>query len=142
MTIEFRRINHITVNAPSGSQTQVLWFYGTILGLKLIPIPEKLIGVYEILWFQLLEILLHIEFVKDFVAPSVVYENGVILPGRHIALEIKNIQHVRELLHNEGITLYEGVTLTDRDRFYAVDPFGNFLELIEFHSDQKRERER
>jgi catechol 2,3-dioxygenase-like lactoylglutathione lyase family enzyme len=136
MGIEFRRLNHITVNAPSGEQEKVHWFYGTVLGLKEVPRPGNLDEIYEIMWFQLLDFLLHIEFAKEFVRPSIAYEKGAILPGRHIALEVKNIKNVRQKLNEASITIHEAVTIADRDRFYAVDPFGNFLELIEFHSNQ------
>jgi len=132
MVAEFTRLNHITVNAPSGSQDKVRWFYGKILGLKEVPIPPKLLDLYEIVWFQLLDFLLHIEFVKEFETPPENYENGAILPGRHIALEVKNIEHLRQELESHKVEIREAVPIPDRVRFYAKDPFGNFLEIIQF----------
>ena len=138
MSVEFRRLNHLTVNAPSGEQEKVRWFYCTLLGLKEVPRPGNLDKIYEIMWFQLCDFLFHIEFVKDFTRPPVSYEKDAILPGRHIALEVKNIHKVRQLLTDAKLTIYEAVTLADRDRFYVLDPFGNFFELIEFHANQER----
>jgi len=134
MKIEFRRLNHITVNAPTGTQEKARFFYGAILGLKEVPRPGNLDEIYEIMWFQWLDFILHIEFVEEFSRPPVTYQNGAILPGRHIALEIKDLKQVRQSLEKARLTIHEAVTLADRDRFYVVDPFGNFLEFIEFHS--------
>ena len=133
MTVEFRRINHFTVNAPSGEQKKVREFYGEILGLKEVKIPENLLELYEIIWYELLDVRLHIEFVKNYVRPREDYEKGVILPGRHVALEVKNIHTVRRELEKHGVPIRDAVELSDRDRFYTIDPFGNFFEFIEFH---------
>lgn len=132
MEIKIKRIHHLTVNAPSGEQEKVRWFYGTILGLKEIPIPKKLEGVYEIIWYELTNILLHIEFTKNYIEPREHYENNVIMPGRHFAIEVEKLSEIRTKFEKHQVIIREAVSLTDRDRFYAVDPFGNFIELIEF----------
>lgn len=138
MAVEFHRLNHITLTAPSGEQQKIRWFYGSVLGLKEVARPDNLEELYEIIWFKLLGFLLHIEFIKNFVKPPENYENGIILPGHHVALEVKNIKQVRKALEKEKVAIREAVTLPDRDRFYAQDPFGNFLEFIEFHSNQEK----
>jgi len=132
MGIKIKRLHHLTVNAPSGEQEKVRWFYGTILGLKEIPIPKKLEGVYEIIWYELTDVLLHIEFTKNYIQPREQYENDVIMPGRHFALEVEKLSEIRAKFEKHQVVIREAVSLTDRDRFYAVDPFGNFIELIEF----------
>jgi catechol 2,3-dioxygenase-like lactoylglutathione lyase family enzyme len=136
MKIEFRRLHHITINAPSGEQKKIRWFYGSLLGLDEVPIPDQLGQLYEIVWFKLFDYLLHIECINNFVKPNENYENGTILPGRHIALEVKNIGEVRKTLKEAQVEIREAVTLLDRDRFYILDPFGNFIEIIEFFIDQ------
>jgi len=136
MSLSIRRLNHITINAPSGEEQKVRDFYGKILGLKEVELPRSLTAVYEIVWFELLDYLLHVEFTHHFVKPQTCIENGVLLPGRHFAIEIKGIKGVRRDLESNNIEILEAVEIPDRDRFYCVDPFGNVLELIEFHKDQ------
>lgn len=138
MAVELRRINHVTVNAPSGEQNKVREFFGNILGLKEVQIPQKVLEIYEVMWFELLDILLHIEFTKNYERPKEGYENGAVLPGRHLAIEVKNIQQVRKHFEERGVAIREAVAIPDRDRFYCIDPFGNFFEIIEFHKDQEK----
>lgn len=133
--IEYTRLNHITVNAPSGSQEKVRFFYSNVMGFNEIPIPEKLLKIYEILWFKCLEFIFHVEFIEDFEKKSLQYEEkGAILPGCHLALEVKNIKKVREHFEKHKVKIDEAVLLEDRERFYVSDPFGNVFEIIEFHT--------
>ena len=39
--VEFRRLNHVTINVPEGQEEKVRWFYGTVLGLKEVPDPRS-----------------------------------------------------------------------------------------------------
>lgn len=132
MSVKIKRLHHLTINAPTGEQEKVRWFYGEMLGLKEIPPPKKLQNIYEIVWYELLDILIHIEFTKNYIKPREDDENGAILPGRHFALEVENLTKIREKFEKHQVIIREAVTLPDRDRFYVVDPFGNFIELIEF----------
>jgi catechol 2,3-dioxygenase-like lactoylglutathione lyase family enzyme len=136
MAISIRRLNHITVGAPSGQQAKARAFYGTLLGLKEVALPASLTAVYEIVWFELLDFLLHVEFTHNYVQPKVWTENGVVMLGRHTAIEVKNIKEVRKAMEDAGVVIHEAVVLADRDRYYSEDPFGNVLEIIEFHKDQ------
>lgn len=121
MSIEFTRLNHVTICAPSGEHETVRAYYGDILGLKEVKRPAVLDEIYDIIWFDMLDILLHVEFSPNF-APSDVI---------HFALEVKNIHEVEKYLKGKGVVIREAVPISDRDRFYAVDPFGNFIEIIE-----------
>lgn len=130
--VTISRLNHITINAPSGEQEKIRWFYHKVMGLKEITPPAKLTEIYEIIWFQLLDFLLHIEFTKNFVKP-IRDESGPIMPGAHFAIEVENIKTFREELQEKGVAIKEAVTLADRDRFYLVDPFDNYIEIIQFY---------
>lgn len=131
MSIHITRLNHVTYNAPSGSQDKVKWFYGEVLGLEEIPIPKALENIYEITWFKMQDYIFHIEYIKNF-RPPLRDTSGAILPGYHMALEVKNLEALKKDMQAKGATIEEAVVIPDRKRFYAVDPFGNFLELIEF----------
>lgn len=133
MAVEYKRLNHITFNAPSGEEEKVRWFYGTILGLKEVVLPSKLEALYELLWFEMLDFLIHIEFTPHYVRPQSGEEKGVIMPGRHVAFEVKNLAAIRKDFEAKKLDMRKAVPLPDRDRFYLVDPFGNFFEFIEFY---------
>jgi len=122
MTIVYRRINHVTLAVPAGEHAKVRAFYGGILGLQEVQRPEALGVVYDIIWYQWLGILLHIDFTPPWTRPA---EN------RHLALEVKDLHAVRTYLEEKGAEIREAVPIPDRDRFYVLDPFGNYFEFIE-----------
>ena len=78
MAISLRRLNHITVSAPSGEEAKAREFYGTLLGWKEVDLPANLTAVYGIIWFELFDFLLHIEFTKNFNRSHTWIENGVL----------------------------------------------------------------
>ena len=124
-----RRINHITVAVPAGEHARVREFYGGVLGLEEIPRPPELNAVYDLMWFKLLDILLHLDFTPPWTLPA---EN------RHIALEIQDLPALRRYLEDKGAIIREAVRMEDRERFYLLDPFGNYFELLEMHHDSSR----
>jgi catechol 2,3-dioxygenase-like lactoylglutathione lyase family enzyme len=69
-----------------------------------------------------LDILLHIDFTPPRAKPA---EN------RHVAVEVRNIRAVRDYFEKQGAEIREAVVIADRERFYVLDPFGNYFELIE-----------
>jgi catechol 2,3-dioxygenase-like lactoylglutathione lyase family enzyme len=121
--ISFRRINHVTVAVPAGGEERVRAFYGGVLGLKELPQNAALQGRYKLIWYQLLDIQLHLDFSPPWVTPA---EN------RHLALEVNDLGKVRAYLEAKGATIREAVPMPDRVRFYLLDPFGNYFEFIEF----------
>jgi len=131
MPFVLTKLNHFTITAPSGHMDKARWFYGELLGLTEIPIPKDLQAHYELLWFKMLDFLLHIEFTKNFVRPDA-HLHGVETP-HHIGIEIKNLSATRKELEAKGAQTRDAVILSDRERFYLIDPFGNCLEIIEFH---------
>lgn len=125
---EYRRLNHVTINVPAGEHDKVRHHYGEVLGFTEVPSPSALAGHYDLIWFSCLDFLIHIDFTPPFFTPA---EN------RHPALEVKDIKAVRKHYTDMGADIREAVVIPDRDRFYVVDPFGNYIEIIEMHSDQK-----
>ena len=124
MKVNFKRINHVTVAVPAGEHEKVRAFYGGVLGLEEIPRPAALNAVYDLMWFKLLDILLHLDFSPPWVQPS---EN------RHVALEVEDLPGLRSYLESKGATIRKAVKMPDRERFYLLDPFGNYFEIIEMH---------
>ena len=102
-----------------GPSTVVCWAW------EEIPRPAALNAVYDLMWFRFLDILLHLDFTPPWVQPPA--EN------RHLAFEVEDLPAVRRYLENNGATIREAVPMSDRERFYLLDPFGNYFELIEMH---------
>ena len=125
MKLNAKRLNHLTLAVPAGEHDKVRDFYGSLLGLEEIPRPAELNAVYDLMWFKFLDISLHIDFMPPWTFPA---EN------RHIALEVHDLPAVRRYLESKGADLREAVRMADRDRFYLLDPFGNYFELLELHS--------
>jgi catechol 2,3-dioxygenase-like lactoylglutathione lyase family enzyme len=122
MELNAKRLNHITVAVPAGEHARVRAFYGGILGLEEVPRPAELTAVYDLLWFKFLDICLHLDFTPPWRPPA---EN------RHVAFEIEDLAAFRRYLESKDAAIREAVALPDRDRFYLLDPFGNYFELIE-----------
>ena len=122
MKLNATRLNHVTIAVPAGEHEKVRAFYGGILGLEEIERPAALNAVYDLMWFRLLDILLHLDFSPPWIQPC---EN------RHVALEIEDLGALRSYLESKGATIREAVVMPDRDRFYLLDPFGNYFELME-----------
>jgi catechol 2,3-dioxygenase-like lactoylglutathione lyase family enzyme len=125
MAIEFTRLNHVTLNAPAGQHEKVRWFYGKVLGLKEVPTPQALEAYYDLIWFEIGDFLIHIDFAPPFFKAT---------DNRHLCLEVKEIAAVRRELEEKGAEIHDAIAIPGRDRFFVVDPFGNYFELLEMHS--------
>ena len=89
-------------------------------------VSKKLSGLTfstrSMIWYEWMEILLHLDFTPPWIKPA---EN------RHVAVEVTDIHSVRDYLGRQGTEILEAVPLPDRERFYLLDPFGNYIEVIE-----------
>ncbi len=54
--------------------------------------------------------------------------------NRHVGVEIKRIHRVRAYLEQQGTEILEAAAVPDRERFYLLDPFGNYFEFIEINN--------
>ena len=138
MKIAISRLNHVSLQGRSGEKEKARWFYGTLLGLKEIPLPKKLADLYDALWFQFFDINIHLVFSKNYEIPPIQYQNGVVLPHHHMGIEVKDIHSVRKELEKNQVKIIEGVGLPNGDHFYLLDPRGNFLEFVEYHPKRCR----
>jgi catechol 2,3-dioxygenase-like lactoylglutathione lyase family enzyme len=113
-------LDHVLISIPAGGEEAVRDFYGGLLGLTEVPKPAPL-AVAGGCWL---------------VGPGVALHFGVeapFTPARkaHVALLVDDLAGLRSVLDAAGVTTFED----DRDigvrRFYAYDPFGNRLELVD-----------
>ena len=115
-------IDHVLLSIPRGGEDQARAFYGGILGLREVPKPPPL-DTHGGCWFvspanEAMSIHLGVE--EPF-APA---------RKAHVALLIGDLDALREAMRAGGIETIEDAEIGVR-RFYAFDPFGNRLELID-----------
>lgn len=119
MNIKFKRLDHIMLCIPPGTEQQAREFYGGVLGLEELndlgyPLPHGAI------WFQMGDIQLHIRA-----------EDAQAVSQRHPAFEVDNLEEARAILEKHGVAIKNDSKIPDRNRFSFRDPFGNRIELIE-----------
>jgi catechol 2,3-dioxygenase-like lactoylglutathione lyase family enzyme len=117
--IAFKRLDHVQICTPVGSEEAARQFYGGVLGLPEIPKPAELIPNGG-LWFQVADVQLHIGT-----------ENEVNRSKRHPAFEVADLGKAREHLLRHGVKPKEEIRIPGQERFSFMDPFGNRIELLE-----------
>lgn len=112
--------HHTQITAPKGAETEVRRFYGEVMGLREIPVPDSLRG-RNLIWFGVGDSSLHVGF-----------EDGInrAATNAHLAYEVDNVEAHRRKLVAAGFELMEQPKLPGFDRFHVRDPFGNRLEII------------
>ena len=120
-------LDHVLLSMPRGAEDAARGFYGDLLGLAEIakPTPLERNGGC---WFVGPGVL-------PGVAAGVSIHMGVeepFQPARkaHVALLIDELEAMRAVLAAAGVGIVEDEAIDVR-RFYAFDPFGNRLELID-----------
>jgi catechol 2,3-dioxygenase-like lactoylglutathione lyase family enzyme len=116
------RLSHVNVTIPRGAEDVARRFYGELLGLREIPKPAPLRERGGV-WFDAGGLDLHISVEED---------RAAIGPDqrRHFGLECANVDAIRERLAAAGVTIDPGRPAPWK-RFFAIDPFGNRIEIHE-----------
>jgi catechol 2,3-dioxygenase-like lactoylglutathione lyase family enzyme len=122
--VRFRRVHHVQIAAPSGSEETARRFYGDVLGLTAISKPAHL-AVRGGTWFRAGDQEIHIGVEPDFRAST----------KPHTAFEVVGLDALRRRLEEHGVRTWEDLPLPGYRRFYAADPFGNRLEFDERAGD-------
>ncbi len=102
-------------------------FYGEILGLEERRVPPVFPGVT--IWFAAGDQELHV-----FAEPSGVAVNAE--SRRHPCFQVDDVVRMRAHLAAAGVATrdHDG-EIPGRPRFFAIDPFGNVIEFVEFDED-------
>jgi catechol 2,3-dioxygenase-like lactoylglutathione lyase family enzyme len=115
-------IDHVLLSMPLGGEDRARAFYGNLLGLREVPKPSPL-DARGGCWFV------------GGAEPSMSIHLGVedpFIPARkaHVALLVDDLGDLRARLTAAGVEVRDDASIAVR-RFYAFDPFGNRLELID-----------
>jgi catechol 2,3-dioxygenase-like lactoylglutathione lyase family enzyme len=119
MTGTLRRIHHVQLAAPPGSEPQAREFFVGLLGLREVPKPPNLARRGG-LWLAFEGQELHIGIEEEF-RPAT---------KAHPAFEVADLDALRQRLVAAGVETWEDEPYPGRRRFYAHDPFGNRLEFL------------
>ena len=128
-------IDHVQLTMPAGGEDAARAFYGGLLGLREVPKPGPLAGRGGC-WFvgastgrrdgddsaaARSSFSLHLGVEADF------------RPARkaHVALLVDDLDGLRAALDAAGATTVDDDAPIGVRRFYAFDPFGNRLELVD-----------
>jgi catechol 2,3-dioxygenase-like lactoylglutathione lyase family enzyme len=112
-------LHHVQVAITPGSEPAARRFYGELLGLVEIEKPAAL-GDRGGVWFACGGQQLHCG-VEPSVAPS----------RRHPALLTDDLAATRTRLVEAGVPVRDDRQIPGYHRFYAEDPFGNRVELLQ-----------
>jgi catechol 2,3-dioxygenase-like lactoylglutathione lyase family enzyme len=130
MTIgSIQRVQHISLPFPGSDESleEARRFYADILGLEERPRPPALPG--SGLWYAVGDQELHL-----FAEPSGVAVNSQ--SSRHPCFQVDDVARLRAHLDRSGVATrdHDG-EIPGRPRFFALDPFGNTLEFVQFEPD-------
>ena len=114
-------LDHIQLAIPRGGEAAARAFWCDLIGLVEIEKPEVL-KARGGCWFQLNGAELHLG-VEDPFRPA---------QKAHPGFQVQNLTALADMLTAANHPTTPDTDLTDRNRFFTTDPFGNRLEFIEY----------
>lgn len=115
-----RRVHHVQITIPKGSEDDARAFYCGILGLAETPKPDELAGRGGF-WLELGDLQIHVG-TEDNVERQ--------QSKAHVAYLVDDLEPWRTRLENRGIKILDGMSIPGYDRFEFRDPFGNRVEFL------------
>ena len=118
--MHFTGYHHAQISVAPGQAEAVRQFYGKLLGMPEIAVPDILTG-RGLIWFAVGDRELHVA-VEDNI--------NRLATSTHLAYEVADVAALRQHLLDAGYALIEQPRLSGYDRFHLTDPFGNRVEFI------------
>lgn len=118
------RIQHVSIPRPPGSDKEPRAFYGELLGLEEIPVPES-IQYLDLIWYRLGDMELHLFAEEPLDDPS----------GRHFCMVVDDLEGIRAKLVEAGYKPWDVDAIPGRPRFFCRDPFNNTIEFTTIEGD-------
>ena len=112
------RIQHVSIPAPPDSVDRIRSFYGGLLHLTEIPVPQSLANL-DLVWFRLGDTELHL-FAEEVHADR---------SARHFCVAVDDLDSLRTRLEAAGVPVVGATPIPGRPRFFCRDPFGNLIEI-------------
>ncbi|KAB8125868.1 glyoxalase [Gracilibacillus oryzae] len=121
MSFTIRKLDHVQLAAPRGSENTARKFYSDILQMREIEKPEVL-KKRGGAWFQFGSNQLHIGIEEPFQPAK----------KAHPAFEVESLEDLKLYLKERDVNFLEDPHLPGAERVYVEDPFGNRLEFLEW----------
>lgn len=116
-----KRIDHIQLAAPIGSEDEARSFFQGVLSLDEVEKPHELKKNGGV-WFSNGHIHIHVGIEEPFIPAK----------KAHPAFEVSDIDALASHIIEKGVSIQEDHRLPGAKRFYVNDPFGNRLEFLEW----------
>lgn len=118
MCIDYKRLHHVQICIPKGTEKTAREFYIQILKFVEIEKPEALKknGGF---WLRAADIEYHVG-IEDSIVPG----------KRHPAFEIYNLSDAKTHLEKHNISIQQETPIKGFERFSFRDPFQNRIEFI------------
>lgn len=113
-------LDHVQVAVPPGGEDDARRFYGDLLGLPEIPKPAGVRASGGV-WFGCGAQELHIGIQEGFAPASKAHPGLLVSPDA--------LDGLAATLLTAGVELQWDTRIPERRRFYALDPWGNRVEL-------------
>jgi catechol 2,3-dioxygenase-like lactoylglutathione lyase family enzyme len=113
-------IHHIQLAMPPGEEQLARAFYVDILGFEEIPKPSKLVKRGGV-WFRSNSVHLHLGVEIDFHPAK----------KAHPAFVVNDLAGIEKRCADTGYSIIRDEQISDYDRIYVTDPFGNRIELLQ-----------
>ena len=114
-----QRLDHVQLAMPPGGEDRAREFYQGVLGIPEVPKPADMARRGGC-WFESGDLKVHLGVEQQF------------RPARkaHPAFIVSDLVALVARLRSAGSPLTEDRSLTEYDRFFVEDPFGNRSELM------------
>jgi acetyl esterase len=113
------RLHHVALPYEPGGQERVRRFYGELLGLREIQVPDAFAG-REFVWFAAGAAGAELHLIPA---------SSQDASDRHACLEVAALDDVVRRLEDAGLRVDRYDLLPDRAQAFLRDPFGNLVEL-------------
>ena len=125
-------LDHVQLAIRIGGEAAARAFYGDLLGLTEVAKPEPIASRGGCWFIGPGGIAIHLGADENF------------RPARkaHIALVVRDPDALRTRLRRSGVETRDDDAMVGVRRFYALDPFGNRLELVDERDARFTERQR
>lgn len=112
-------LHHVQLAMPPGEEAAATGFYEGLLGIPRVAKPSHL-EARGGCWFESEAVRIHLGVEADFRSAE----------KAHPALLVDDLDSLRTLLADAGVSIADGQPLSGFNRVYVVDPFGNRIELL------------
>lgn len=116
-----RQIHHVQIIVPKSRESEAKEFYGSVLGLPLIPKAPSLANRGGF-WLQVGGAQVHVGVEDQETLPQ---------SRAHIAYQVEDLEEMRSRLDSMGFTCKTGIPIPGMNRFEIRDPFGHRVEFLE-----------